>query len=301
MNDAQQSRYQSLYKKHLSALQRQGKAHATIDAYSRAIRRITAFFDRSPDTLNEELLKTYFAELVKTHSWSTVKVDRNGLQFFYSHVLKQKWPWIDIVKPPKKQILPDVLSRSEIEHLINSTRELRYQTFILTTYSMGLRLGEALKLTVADIDGERMRAHVRLGKGKKDRSVTLPQKTLYALRTYWATHRNPSFLFPRGINSLQRHRADQTMDRGSVQKAFKAILHGAGIRKHITPHSLRHCYGTHLTEANLHLRAIQNEMGHQCPKTTALYTRLTDTLSQDTRAVINTLIDELDLRLDGEV
>lgn len=301
MNTAQQSRYKSLYKKHVNALHRQGKAASTIDVYSRAVRRITEFFDRCPDTLNEEHLKDYFTALVHTHSWSTVKVDRNGLQFFYTHVLKKEWTWIEMVKPPVKKVLPDVLSREEVTRFINSARELRYQVFILTSYSMGLRLGETLNLTVGDIDSQRMRVHVRQGKGKKDRSVTLPQRTLHALRTYWTTHRNPTFIFPRGKDSKLRHQAHQPIDRGGLQKAFKAILQHCRIRKNITPHSLRHCYGTHLMEANIHLRAIQYEMGHECPKTTAIYTQLTDEVTQDTRTMINALMDELDIALDGEV
>lgn len=301
MNKAQQSHYQSLYKRHISALHRQGKAASTIDVYARAVRRITEFFDRCPDTLTAEHLKEYFAALVRTHSWSTVKVDRNGLQFFYTHVLKKKWEWIDIVKPPKKNALPDVLTRDELERVVNSTRELRYQTFILTTYSMGLRLGEALQLTVGDIDSQRMRCHVRLGKGQKDRLVTLPAKALHALRFYWSTHRHPSLLFPRGKTPELRQQATQPMDRGGIQKALKAILKSCSIHKDITPHSLRHCYGVHLMEANVHLRAIQTEMGHECPKTTAIYTRLTDPVMQDTKAIINELMDSLDVTLDGEV
>ena len=246
-------------------------------------------------------LEEYFASLVQTHSWSTVKVDHNGLQFFYSHVLKKEWPWVQIVKPPKKKVLPDVLSRDEVARVINSTRELRYQVFILTAYAMGLRLGEALNLTVADIDSDRMRVHIRQGKGKKDRFVTLPQSTLNALRTYWASHRHPKYVFPRGKNAETRRIAKDPMDRGGLQKAFKAILKTCRIHKHITPHSLRHYYGTHLTEANIHLRAIQCEMGHECPKTTAVYTQLTDEVTQDTRSIINALMDELDIALDGEV
>ena len=301
MNPAQQSHYEFLYQRHVNALLRQGKADSTIDVYSRAVRRISAYFERCPDTLTEDNLKDYFAALVKTHSWSTVKVDRNGLQFFYSHVLKKDWPWIEIVKPPQKKVLPDILTRKEIQQVINHTRELRYQTFILTAYSMGLRLGEVLHLQVGDIDSAQMKIHVRLGKGKKDRFVTLPQRTLYALRFYWSTHRHPHFLFPRGQNSEKRHTATETMDRGGVQKAFKAILKSCRIHKTITPHSLRHCYGAHLVEANVHLRAIQAEMGHECPKTTALYTQLTDIVQQDSHRIINTLMDELDVTLDGDV
>lgn len=173
MNKAQQTRFNSLYQRHVSALQRQGKAATTIDVYCRAVRRITEYFDQCPDRLTEDQLKDYFTALVKSHSWSTVKSDRNGLQFFYKHVLNKEWTWVDIVKPPQKKVLPDILTLREVERVINGTRELRYQTFILTAYSMGLRLGEALNLRVGDIDRERMKVHVRQGKGRKDRFLLL--------------------------------------------------------------------------------------------------------------------------------
>ncbi len=301
MKKAQQKKFDSLYQKHLNALRRQGKAERTIDSYARAVRRISAFFDICPDQLNEDHLKTYFDSLVKSHSWSTVKIDRNGLQFFYQHVLNKKWIWVDIVKPPKKKVLPDILSINEVERMINSARELRYQTFILTIYSMGLRLGEALKLKVGDIDSERMKVHVRLGKGQKDRLVVLPAVTLVALRNYWSTHKNPRFIFPAGRTAEMRRTATAVMDRGGVQKSVKAILKTCRIHKSISTHSFRHCYGAHLVEAGLNLRAIQHEMGHECPKTTALYTQLTQVTHNNTDDVINKLVGRLQLAMDGEV
>lgn len=293
MNAAQQKKFQSLYNKHLSALRRQGKAERTIDSYARAVRRIAEFWDTCPDQLTQDQLEAYFSSLVDTHSWSTVKVDRNGLQFFYQHVLKQNWTWVDIVKPPKKKVLPDILTLKEIERLINGTRELRYQTFILVTFSMGLRLGEALNLRVGDIDGERMKVHIRQGKGAKDRFVTLPEVSLLAMRRYWASHRNPSLIFPRGRSVDERADATETMDRGGLQKSFKAILQDCGIRKAVTIHTLRHCYGAHLVEAGVNLRAIQQEMGHECPKTTALYTQLTEVTQTDTDKRINRLVSRM--------
>ena len=301
MNTAQQKRFNSLYQLHVNALIRQGKAKTTVDVYSRAVRRITEFFDQCPDRLTQAQLKDYFSALVKSHSWSTVKVDRNGLQFFYKHILNKKWQWVDIVKPPQTKVLPDILSLKEVERVINGTRELRYQTFLLTAYSMGLRLGEALSLRVGDIDGERMKVHIRQGKGKKDRFVTLPQVALTALRHYWATHRHPSLLFPAGRTSQLRHAATVVMDRGGLQKSFKVIVKSCGISKPVTLHSLRHCYGAHLVETGLNLRAIQQEMGHECPKTTALYTQLSDVANQNTLKIINRMVNRLRLKLDGEV
>jgi integrase/recombinase XerD len=301
MNKAQQKRYQSLYQQHVNALHRQGKSKSTIDIYSRAVRRITEYFDRCPDRLTTDDLKEHFTNLVNTHSWSTVKVDRNGLQFFYKHVLNKDWKWVDIVKPPIVKSLPDILTTNEISQMINATREARYQTYILTVYSMGLRLGEALNLKVGDIDAERVRVHIRNGKGRKDRFVTLPEVTLVALRQYWATHRHCTYLFPTGKTPQERRKAKVPMARSGLQRSFKAIAQSCNIHKQVTIHTLRHCYGTHLLEEGLNLRAIQHELGHDSPKTTALYTQLTAPAQQNTAKIINAVVNRLSIKLDGEV
>jgi len=182
MNKAEKNRFNKLYQRHLRLLKLQGKSQKTIDAYSRAVRRIREHFDCCPDQLTLEQRENYFSKLVVSHSWSTVKVDRNGLQFFWKHVLKRDWQWIKIIKPPKIHTIPDILSLIEIENLIGATRKLRYRVFLLTTYSMGLRLEEALSLQVGDIDATRKKVHIRRGKGHKDRLVPLPDLTLQALR-----------------------------------------------------------------------------------------------------------------------
>jgi len=165
MTPSEQSRFDGLYKRHLRALKLQGLSDSTIDVYSRALRRIGHFYGCCPDRLGTEQLEHYFAELVESHSWSTVKVDRNGLQFFWKHVLKRDWSWVNIIKPPKIRSLPDILTPNEIERLIAATRKLCYRVFLLATYSMGLRLSETLALEVGDIDGERKQVHIRRGKG----------------------------------------------------------------------------------------------------------------------------------------
>ena len=160
MKPSEQSRFDSLYQQHLNVLRLQGLAPATIDAYSRAVRRVSAFFDCCPDQLDKQQLRDYFLSLVHSHSWSTVKLDRNGLQFFYRHILNKPWQWVEIVRPPKVKTLPDILSVDEVAKVINCTREARYQTYLLCVYSMGLRLSEALNLTIADIDSARHKVHV---------------------------------------------------------------------------------------------------------------------------------------------
>ncbi len=297
MKPSDQSRFDSLYQQHLNVLRLQGLAPSTIDAYSRAVRRVSAFFDCCPDQLDQPQLRDYFLSLVHSHSWSTVKLDRNGLQFFYRHILNKPWQWVEIVKPPKFKTLPDILSVSEVAKIINQTREARYQTYLLCVYSMGLRLSEALNLTITDIDSARNKVHVHCGKGRKDRFVFLPDRTLLLLRTYWASHRNPAFLFPRGKTNELRRSADAPMDRGGLQKSIKVIVKSCGIHKRVTIHTFRHCYGAHLVESGVNLRAIQHQMGHECPKTTALYTQLTEVTQRDTGTQINGLIDGLNFEV----
>jgi len=232
MDQAETKRFNELYQRHLLLLKLQGKAEKTIAAYSRAVRRIKDYFDCSPDLLTLEQRETYFSNLVESHSWSTVKIDRNGLQFFWKHVLVRDWQWVNIIKAPKVQSLPDILTISEVEQLIGATNKLRYQTFLLTTYSMGLRLGEALSLQVGDIDGKRKQVHIRRGKGHKDRFVPLPDLTYQALRTLWPEHRNPCWLFPNAVGSPERiQKATTHMDRGGAQAAMKAVVTQCGIKK----------------------------------------------------------------------
>lgn len=291
MNSQQQAHFDQLYKSHLNHLTLQGKRPATIDAYARAVRRITAFFDCPPDTLSLEQLKTYFVALIGTHSWSTVKLDRNGLQFFYKFTLGKEWEWLDIVKPPQVKRLPDILSVAELSRVISTTHKRRYQSLFFTLYSLGLRLGEGLRLTIADIDSAQQQVHVRDAKGGKDRLVPLPKRTLEVLRSHWQTHRHPTLLFP-GEGKHQ----DKPMYRGSVQKALKRVCVDCKISKHISPHSLRHCYATHLLQQGLDLRSLQMLLGHGSLNTTARYTRLTQVKQANTQQAINQLANTLKLQ-----
>ena len=232
MNPSEQNRYNDLYQQHLRALKLQGMSAKTIDAYARALRRIAEYYNRCPDHLSIEQLACYFSDLVDSHCWSTVKVDRNGLQFFYKHVLKRDWTWVEIIKPPKIQSLPDILTLDEVEKLIGATRKLRYRVFLLVAYSMGLRLGEALALQVGDVDAGRKQVHIRRGKGHKDRLVPLPDLTYQALRALWCKHRHPRLLFPNAVGSLARiSSATGHMDRGGTQAAMKAVVQSCGIKK----------------------------------------------------------------------
>jgi integrase/recombinase XerD len=232
MKSSEVKRFASLYERHLKLLKLQGKSESTISSYSRAVRRIRDHFDCCPDKLTKVQLENYFGDLVESHSWSTVKIDRLGLMFFWKHVLEQDWQWLDIVKPPKIKSIPDILTQSEVAQLICATKKLRYRVFLLATYSMGLRLTEALSLQVGDIDGERKLVHIRRGKGHKDRMVPLPERTLDALRVLWSKHRHPTFLFPNAKGSLKTIKQATThMNIGGTQNAMKTVVRECNIKK----------------------------------------------------------------------
>lgn len=194
--DPSNATYTELYKKHCQLLSLQGKQPKTIEAYTRAIRRIGHYFDFQITELTETQLLAYFAQLNQTHSKSTIKLDLYGLKFFYQYVLKRDWKDIPVVKSQRVVRIPDIVTIEEAQRLFASTRILSYRVFFFTVYSMGLRLSEGLNLRVGDIDADRMRVHIRNSKGGKDRLVPLPVSTLrfkknitlHSLRHSYATH-----------------------------------------------------------------------------------------------------------------
>jgi len=297
MNAIEQARFNPLYESMQRALKLQGKAKATQDAYSRAVRRTANYFDRCPDDLTAEELREYFADLLETHSWSTIKLDRCGLQFFYRHVLDRPWDWVDIVKPPRVERLPDVLIRSETHRLLGTVYKLRYRVFFVTLYSTGLRLSEGLALEVGDIDRHRLRIHVRRGKGRKDRYVPITQPLLRLLRQWWKTHENPRLIFPNPRGGAARMRAaDTPMHAGGVEAAMRAAVADCGIRLRITVHSLRHLFSTHMLELGVDLRELQVILGHVSPATTARYAHLTEVTSAQARERQGQLLESFVLR-----
>ncbi|MGK0674788.1 MAG: site-specific integrase [Halothiobacillaceae bacterium] len=224
--------FERQYQTHLKHLKLKGLQPNTIDAYSRAIRRIGEYFDHRIDALTETQLIEYFADLVGSHSWSTVRHNLYGLKFYYEHVLKKPWVAPGLIKPPRSQRLPDIVTIDEARRIFAATRVLSYRVFFFTLYSLGLRLGEGLRLQVGDIDAVRHRVHVRDAKGNRDRFVPLPTATHTLLRRYWATHRNPVLLFPNRQRGLAGAACATTpLDRGGVQSALRKVITACGLKK----------------------------------------------------------------------
>jgi site-specific recombinase XerD len=229
-------KFNKYYQKHLKCLKLNGLQPKTVEAYSRAIRRIGNYFDCRIDNLSSDQLIDYFTELLDSHSWSAVKLDLYGLKFFYTRVLDKTWEDIPLVKPPRTKRIPDILSIEQLNKLFAATTVLSYKVFFFTAYSMGLRLGEGINLTVGDIDSTNMRVHIRDAKGNKDRLVPLPEATLQILKHFWKLHRHPHFIFPsrkRGLTNA--HLVDVPLDRGGIQTAMQAVVKQLGIKKNLMP------------------------------------------------------------------
>lgn len=220
----------------LKHLRLKGLRPKTVAAYSRAMRRIGTYFEYDIEDLSRAQLMDYFLALVDSHSWSTVKLDLHGLKFYYQHVLQKPWTALDLVKPPKVRRLPDVVTVEEAAALFAATRVLSYRVFYFTLYSLGLRLGEGLRLEVGDIDAARGWVHIRNAKGRKDRLVPLPGATLAVLRRFWRTHRHPVFVFPNRHQGLEGARyATSPLDRGGVQVTLKKVCRECGLKKRSPP------------------------------------------------------------------
>jgi len=232
MEASTDANFKQNYQSHVKHLKLKGLQPKTIEAYSRAIRRVGEHFDHQIDNLSEQQLTDYFTDLVTSHSWSSVKLDLYGLKFYYAHVLRKPWVAPGLIKPPKTQRLPDIVTIAEARRIFAATRVLSYRVFFFTLYSLGLRLGEGLRLQVGDIDAARGRVHIRDAKGNKDRFVPLPQATHQLLRRFWQVHRNPVLLFPNRHGGLKGAAVATThMDPGGVQTTLHKVVAACRLKK----------------------------------------------------------------------
>jgi site-specific recombinase XerD len=285
------------YQKAINALQLNGLGERTQEAYVRALRMLCEFYHKTPDQISESELQQYFLHRKNRDRWSpnTMRICYCGIRFFFLHVLKRDWHTLDLVRAQSERRLPAVLSLEEVRAILGCVRTPHNRAFLSTVYACGLRLQEAQHLEISDIDSQRKMIHVHRGKGAKDRFVPLPESTLQCLRRHWVTHRHPRLLFPalgRGRN--QAAHADTPMPKASVQGAFRQAKGEAGIQKRdVSVHTLRHSYATHLLEAGVNLRVIQQYLGHAQLETTMVYLHLTRKGQEDAYARINTLMGGL--------
>lgn len=279
-------------------MQLHGFSPQTQRLYLSAVRGLAKHFGKSPDLISEEELRQYFLHLTleRRCARSTVTCALCAIKFFFQKTVQRNWSAFNLLRPPKAKTLPVVLSRQEVKQILSCVRHPVYRVCLMTIYSCGLRLSEGLQLQVKDIDSSRLLLHIH-GKGSKDRYVPLPQKTLEQLRQLWRTHRNAQWLFPAltpGPASKPRSGGEGgPIQRDGLYGAFHGARRQSGVRKAAHVHTLRHSYATHLLEAGVNLRVIQNILGHTTPTTTAIYTHLTEQVRESVKVPINELMNGL--------
>lgn len=294
---------QTILKRMVEDMQLKGMSERTIEMYVRAAGQLAVHFKKSPDKVTEEELRQYFLYNKNVRKWSRVActIALCGIKFLYTHTLKREWTTLTFVKPERERKLPEVLSREEVRKILSHVKMPYHCVCLATIYSLGLRLQEATHLQIFDIDSDRMFVHIHRGKGNKDRYVPLPKRTLDLLRAFYKTHRNPVWIFPQpGRGHILMPVAKKPVPISSIQIAFKKARINAGIHKKVSVHHLRHSYATHLLEAGVNLRFVQEYLGHNDPRTTLVYTRLINKALPDPTDTLNKLMQDLLMKRRGK-
>ena len=241
-------------------------AEATIDAYTYHARRFADFIKKPLDRATGRDVRNFQLYLIedKKVAYSSFNQAVCALRFLYTHTIQVPWPVTMVPFGKRPKMLPTVLSRQEVNELLQCTANLKQRTFLTTLYAAGLRLSEAAHLQIPDIDSDRMQLRVACGKGRKERHVPLSPRLLKELRVYWIEYRPSQYLFPGKT-------PDRPYAETSIQKAIKKSAQLAGIKKRVHPHVLRHSYATGLLEAGVDLLTISRLLGHASFTTTMIY------------------------------
>jgi len=241
-------------------------APATIDAYTYHVGRFAEFLARPLSDATPDDVRRFQLHLIEERQvgWSSFNQAVCGLRFLYSVTLPKPWPVAMIPFGKRPRRLPVVLSAEEVEALLSCTRNLKHRTFLTTLYAAGLRLSEAARLTIPDVDSHRMQLRIVEGKGGKTRMVPLSPRLLGELRRYWKEYRPDHYLYP-------GKQPDRPYAATSIQKAIKVSAKQAKIRKQVTPHTLRHSFATGLLEAGVDILSIGRLLGHASFTTTMVY------------------------------
>jgi len=204
---------------------------------------------------------------VEEFSAASVNQTINAIRFYYVEYLKKPFAVGDIPRPRNEKKLPVVLDKEEIKCIFDAVPNLKHKALLMITYSGGLRVGEVVRLQLEDIDSKRMTIHVHKAKGRKDRYTILGKKTIEVLREYYKSYRPTRWLF-------EGQQSGHHLTERSAQQVFKDAVTNARIHKNVSIHSLRHTFATHLLEAGVDLRYIQELLGHRSSKTTEIYTHV---------------------------
>ena len=280
----------------LDDLRRRNYSPDTIRGYIRAVQQFAEYFGRSPEQMGAEELRRYQLHLLHERKLALGTVENciSALRFLYRKTLKRRdLAFDDLPFPKQPRTLPTVLSQEEVTRLIEAAPNRMHRMLLMLLYATGMRRTEASLLKVSDIDSQRMVIHIQRGKGLRDRDVPLTPRLLEALRDYWRWKKPRVYLFPSRVGDRN---VERPISGKTVWSACRAAAIRADIPKKLHPHTLRHCFATHLLEGGADLRTIQLLMGHERLEDTTIYLHLSQ---RHLHAAINPL-DQLTLRTTQE-
>ena len=272
-----------------------GFSEKTRNDYIRNVRAFAAFIGRSPDTATAEDLRRFQLHQTKSGMQPpSINSAVSALRFFFTVTLDRPdlARRLTVVRQPRR--LPPVLSVEEITLLLQAAPGPKYKAALATAYGAGLRVSEVVA-KVGDVDSERMLLRVERGKGGKDRNAMLSPQLLELLRAWWREGRQLGVLLPRGWLFPGRNPVEPLSTR-RLNRAVHAAAEAAGIRKRVSPHTLRHSFATHLLEQDTDIRVIQVLLGHAKLDTTALYTRVASTTIRAVTSPLDRLAPLIDER-----
>jgi integrase/recombinase XerD len=280
----------------LDDLRRRNYSPDTIRGYIRAVQQFAEYFGLSPEQMGAEELHRYQLYLLHERKLALGTVENciSALRFLYRKTLKRRdLAFDDLPFPKQPRTLPTVLSQDEVTRLIEAAPNRMHRMLLMLLYATGMRRTEASLLKVSDIDSQRMVIHIQRGKGLRDRDVPLTPRLLEALRDYWRWKKPRVYLFPSRVGDRN---VERPISGKTVWSACRAAAIRADIPKKLHPHTLRHCFATHLLESGADLRTIQLLMGHERLEDTTIYLHLSQ---RHLHAAINPL-DQLTLRTTQE-
>jgi len=270
-----------------------GYAKRSRQSYVRAVRQLMNFWSCPLEEIEEQQVREYWLHCKDELDWSgaTLRISYSGIKFFFQKTLKRDWETLRILKVQRQINPPTVLSVDEVRQVLEALPTPMNRAFYTTVYSLGLRLGEARHLAPAHVDGQRMCVRIPEAKGGFARSIPLPESTLEVLRSHWKTHRNPNWIFPApGRTGKQAPTARHPVSETTVQGALRRTVKQLKIGKHVHPHTFRHSYATHLLEAGVPIRHVQQCLGHRSLVTTMIYLHVTETGQDQSREKLNQLM-----------
>lgn len=277
------------------------RAHTkvTYKTYLLRLRQFHNYIKKPLDQVYLSEIKEYFLYLinVKKIGRESLRNSFYAVRFYFVYCLNFNKEDFWFINVRRHQKIPTILSQKEVRDILEKVKVQDYRICLKLIYACGLRIGEAVKIKIADIDGERKILTVRSGKGNKDRAVPIPERMLMILREYWKIHHNQKILFPKrkskNETDFDRLKTDNHIALRTVQNAMRLALLETEITKKATPHTLRHSFATHLLEEGINLRALQSYLGHKSLRATQIYIHLTKNSEIQSYNILNKLMDDL--------